>query len=116
MLARFRLRLSIAITATAIAEAFAAVGLWQRHHILNQPFFMGMAMWESTARFHVWPWPFKFAAILALPAFVGGSNRGATGTSAFRNRLLPETPRPKIHASIRIESCTSPEPRGNRSS
>ena len=44
----------------------------QRNHILSQPFFMGTTMWESTARFHVWPWPYKFAAILALPAFVGG--------------------------------------------
>lgn len=72
MLARFRLLLSIAITGTAIAETFAAVGLWQRDHILSQPFFIGTTMWESTARFHVWPWPYKFGAILALPAFMGG--------------------------------------------
>lgn len=72
MLAHFRFRLLIAFTGTVIGQAFAAVGLWQRNHILSQPFFMGTTMWESTARFHVWPWPYKFAAILALPAFVGG--------------------------------------------
>jgi hypothetical protein len=73
MLARFRFRFLIAITGTIMAEAFAAVGLWQRNHILSQSFFMGTTLWESTARFHVWPWPYRFAAILALPAFIGGS-------------------------------------------
>lgn len=72
MLTHLRFRLLIAIAGTGVVEAFAAVGLWQRNHILNQPFFMGTTMWESTARFHVWPWPYKFAAILALPAFIGG--------------------------------------------
>lgn len=27
--------------------------------------------WDSTARFHVWPWPFRVAVILNFPAFVG---------------------------------------------
>jgi len=28
--------------------------------------------WNSTAQFHVWSWPFKFAAILNMPAFLAG--------------------------------------------
>jgi len=70
---QFQFRLSVAVGATAITEGFGAVGLWQRNQILRQPFFMGATGWESTLRFHVWPWPIKFAAIWALPAFIGGS-------------------------------------------
>lgn len=30
-------------------------------------------MWDSTAAYHIWPWPLKFAVILNLPAvLVGG--------------------------------------------
>ena len=42
--------------------------MWQRNYILSHAF-LG---WNSTARFHVWPWPFKFAAVLNMPAFLGG--------------------------------------------
>jgi hypothetical protein len=69
----FRFRLLTATAAMIIAEGFGAVGLWERNHILSQPFFMGAPLWESTARFHVWPWPYKLAAIWALPAFIGSS-------------------------------------------
>lgn len=30
-------------------------------------------MWDTAARFHVWPWPYKFAVILNLPAALGSS-------------------------------------------
>ena len=73
MLANLRFRLWVAVLGTAITEGFGAVGLWQRNHVLSQRFFMGQTFWESTARFHVWPWPFKVAAIWAFPAFLGGS-------------------------------------------
>ena len=73
MLANLRSRIWVAVLATALAEGFGAVGLWQRNHVLSQHFFMGQTLWESTARFHVWPWPFKVGAIWALPAFFGGS-------------------------------------------
>jgi hypothetical protein len=56
---------------TAIAVSFGGWGLWLRHSILSQPFW-GSTGWNSTARFHVWPWPFKFAAILNMPAFLCG--------------------------------------------
>jgi hypothetical protein len=56
----------------AVTAVFGAVGLWERNHILSQPFFNGSTWWDSTARFHVWPWPFKLAAIYNMPAFIGG--------------------------------------------
>jgi hypothetical protein len=73
MMASLRFRIWFAVIGTAIAEGFGAVGLWQRSHILSRPFFIGQTLWDSTARFHVWPWPFKVAAIWAFPAFFGGS-------------------------------------------
>ena len=30
-------------------------------------------MWDTTARFHVWPWPYKFAFVSNFPAFMAGS-------------------------------------------
>lgn len=73
MTANLRFRMLVAVMGTAIFEGFGTMGLWQRSHILSQPLFMGQTLWESTARFHIWPWPFKAAAIWALPAFVSGS-------------------------------------------
>jgi hypothetical protein len=29
-------------------------------------------MWDTTARFHVWPWPYKFAAVSNIPALLAG--------------------------------------------
>jgi hypothetical protein len=29
-------------------------------------------LWDTMARFHIWPWPYKFAVILSMPAFVAG--------------------------------------------
>jgi hypothetical protein len=54
---------------TAIAISFGGWGLWLRNSILSRPFW-GSDGWKSTAVFHVWPWPFKFAAILNMPAFL----------------------------------------------
>jgi len=55
----------------ALAGFFGGWGLWQRNEILNHDYLFGIG-WNSTARFHVWPWPFKFAAISNLPAFLAG--------------------------------------------
>ena len=49
-----------------LAVFFGGVGLWQRNSILSHSF-LG---WNSTARFHVWPWPYKFAAISNMPALL----------------------------------------------
>lgn len=54
---------------TALAISFGGWGLWQRNAILNRPFW-GSTGWHSTAVFHVWPWPLKFATILNLPALI----------------------------------------------
>jgi hypothetical protein len=55
-----------------LAGLFGSIGLWQRSTILSRPFFEGQTMWDSTARFHVWPWPYKFAVISNLPAVLVG--------------------------------------------
>ena len=57
------------ILQTVLAMFFGGWGLWLRNEILSHSW-MG---WNSTARFHVWPWPFKFAAISNMPALLAGS-------------------------------------------
>ena len=56
----------------SIAAIFGGWGQWQRSEILSHPFFEGTTFWETTARYHVWPWPYKFAAILNMPALLAG--------------------------------------------
>jgi hypothetical protein len=56
---------------TAIAVSFGGWGLWLRNFALSSPFF-DSTLWNSTARFHVWPWPYKFAVIQNIPAFLLG--------------------------------------------
>ena len=57
------------IAQCAIAATFGGFGLWWRSSILSRPFFENQTLWNSTARFHVWPWPYKFAVISNFPAF-----------------------------------------------
>ena len=66
-------RKTLPISQTAIAMFFGGWGLWLRNSILSRPFWGNSTLWDSTARFHVWPWPFKFAAVLNMPAFLAGS-------------------------------------------
>jgi hypothetical protein len=44
------------------------LGLWERITSINDSW-LG---WNSTLRFHVWPWPFKFAVVQNIPAFLIG--------------------------------------------
>jgi hypothetical protein len=67
------LRRVLPLTQTGVAILFGGWGLWIRNAILSRPFFPGVSGWESTARFHIWPWPFKFAAVLNLPAFLASA-------------------------------------------
>jgi hypothetical protein len=59
------------VVQTALAAFFGGWGLWLRNSILRQPFF-DSTLWNSSARFHFWPWPLKLAAILNLPAMFAG--------------------------------------------
>ncbi len=65
-------RRMLPVSQIVIAAFFGGSGLWQRNEILNHDYLFGIG-WDSTARFHVWPWPFKFAAVLNLPAFLAGA-------------------------------------------
>jgi|SRR5215472_1887672 len=57
---------------TVLAIFFGGWGLWTRNSILSRPMWGGTG-WDTTLRFHVWPWPFKFAAILNMPALLAGA-------------------------------------------
>jgi hypothetical protein len=52
---------------TLIAAVFGGWGLFLRDSMIRNA--LG---WNSTLRFHIWPWPFKFAAILNMPALLAG--------------------------------------------
>lgn len=56
-------RVLLPVIQTIAAVLFGGVGLWQRHAILNQRFIGDQTMWDTTARFHVWPLPYRFAVI-----------------------------------------------------
>ena len=65
-----RFRTVLPVAQCGLAALFGGFGLWQRSEILNRPFLEGQTLLHSTARFHVWPWPFKFAVVSNLPAFL----------------------------------------------
>ena len=63
-------RWGLAVAQLLLAAVSGGIGLWQRHEILKQPFFDG-TLGDSTAAYHIWPWPFKFAIVVNLPALIG---------------------------------------------
>jgi hypothetical protein len=68
-----RFRVLLPLIQCPLAALFGGIGLWQRSAILSRPgFFEGTTMWETTVRFHVWPWPYKFAAVSNIPALLAG--------------------------------------------
>jgi hypothetical protein len=69
---KIRFRIMVPVLETSLAALSGGFGLWQRNQILSHPGFGGGTMWDTTARFHVWPWPFKFAVISNVPAFLAG--------------------------------------------
>jgi hypothetical protein len=77
-----RHKLIFALLQTIVAACVGGLGIWQRNQILNKPFFEGQTLRDTTAAFHVWPWPYKFAAIYNLPAVLG------TGLLLVPTRLL----------------------------
>lgn len=58
------------LSQTVLAVFFGGWGLWLRNSLLSRPFWGSSTGWDSTLRFHFWPWPFKFAAILNMPALL----------------------------------------------
>ena len=68
MTAHAQLRRLLPLSQTLLALVFGGLGLWQRTSSINNSW-LG---WNSTLRFHVWPWPFKFAVVQNAPAFVIG--------------------------------------------
>src|SRR5689334_5355180 len=66
-----RFRTILPASQVILAALFGGWGLWQRNQILSHDYLFGIG-WNTTARFHVWPWPYKFAAVTNFPAlFVG---------------------------------------------
>lgn len=61
-----RFRRTLPIAQTISAAFFGGFGLWQRNQILAHTWL------NSTARFHVWPWTYKFAVITNTPALLVG--------------------------------------------
>jgi hypothetical protein len=53
---------------TSLAAIFGAWGLWQRKAILSHV----PVGWTSDLGFHVWPWPYRLAAISNIPALLAG--------------------------------------------
>jgi hypothetical protein len=68
--AKLHFRILLPVIETVSTAVFGGVGLWQRHQILSQHWWGGQTLYYSTARFHVWPWPYKLAVITNLPAFL----------------------------------------------
>lgn len=72
MIQRTQFRSVSPILQTVLAVFFGGRGLWLRNSILSRPFLGTYTGWDTTLRFHVWPWPLKFAVILNMPAFLAG--------------------------------------------
>jgi len=84
---RFRKLLPVAQTVSA--ALLGGWGLWRRNEILSQSSFV----WTSTAQFHVWPWPYRFAVVSNTPAFLAGML-----ISWPIGSLWPELPASVFHA------------------
>jgi hypothetical protein len=71
MTSRKRFRQVLPASQVALAALFGGWGLWQRNQILSHDYLFGIG-WDTTAKFHLWPWPYKFAAVCNLPALFAG--------------------------------------------
>jgi hypothetical protein len=61
-------RKALPVVHTILALFFGGIGLFLRDAILSRPFLGSPSAYETTLRYHVWPWPLKFAEILNMPA------------------------------------------------
>ena len=67
-----RFRKLLPVAECGLAALFGVLGLWQRSKTLSGSFWGDQTLWQSTTRFHVWPWPYKFAVISNLPGVFAG--------------------------------------------
>jgi hypothetical protein len=67
-----RFRVVLPVTQSVLVLVLGGIGEWQRRRILSSTSIFGDG-WHSSARFHVWPWPLKFALITNMPAILAGS-------------------------------------------
>jgi len=72
MTSKRQFRRILPVSQVVLAGLFGGWGLWQRNQSLRHDYLFGIG-WNSTARFHVWPWPFKFAVVLNFPAVLASS-------------------------------------------
>jgi hypothetical protein len=70
MLARFRLCTWLPLTQCLLGGVFGVLGAWQRVSALDRLAFFDQPLWNTTARFHVWPLPYKLALSINLPSFL----------------------------------------------
>ena len=69
-----KFRVLLPLVQCPLAALFGGLGLWQRSVILSRAgFFEGTTMWDTTARFHVWPWPYRFVVISNFPAHMAST-------------------------------------------
>jgi hypothetical protein len=69
MSSRTRFCWILPLSQVSLAALLGGFGLWQRNKILNHDYLFGIG-WDTTLRFHVWPWPFKFVLVTNAPAFL----------------------------------------------
>ena len=73
MAQELQFRRMLPVLQTTAAIFLGGWGLWLRNSILSRTFWGDSTLWNSTARFHVWPWPLKFEEVLHMPAFLAGA-------------------------------------------
>jgi hypothetical protein len=84
---KLRFRRILPVAQLGLAALFGGLGLWQRFAILSRPFGEGQTVGDTTAQFHIWPWPFKFAVITKYAGIFG---LGAAGLA--RRRAVAKNP------------------------
>ena len=73
MLARLRFRIWLPLIQCLLGAIFGVLGAWQRVSVLNRVGFFDQPLWNTTARFHFWPWAYKVAISINLPSFLVGA-------------------------------------------
>jgi len=67
MASRTRFCWILPLSQVSLAALIGGFGLWQRNKVLSHGYLFGI-VWDTTLRFHVWPWPFICAAGAWVPS------------------------------------------------